>query len=288
MRGLALLLLAASAQAAETAAFLNIQPGARPMGLGEAYTAVADDLNALTTNPSGLGRMATPQASFMHAELFGGARYDSAAFGQPLGRGGESAFGVAVQRLAQGGLEGRDENGAKTGSFAAGDTAFNLGVSRWIGSSLSLGANVKYVESRLADASARTFAADLGAQKSLTAGGLPLTLGVSVRNLGPGLKYAEETNALPRRVSGGAATRFFGMLLVSAEVSDDGSFGVGSEYAILPAFAVRAGYGQALGMGFSTKLRAVSIDYSFTPSSELGNTQRLTFTTRFAPSGSRH
>ena len=285
---------AAEAFAAETASFLRILPGARPMALGEAYTAVADDLNALTTNPSGLSRVGVRQAGFMHADLYGGARYDFMGYAQPFG---DAAFGVGLQRLAVGGLETRDAFGAQTGSFAAADTALSLAFSgRLPESSLRAGAAVKVIDSRLADAAARTVAVDLGLQHPLEAAGLPLMLGASVRNLGPGLRLGSLREDLPLTVSVGGAVRVAGALLVSADVYDrphgrEAGLNVGTEYSVLPAFALRAGYGSSaaaagspmsgLGFGFGLRVLRATIDYGFTPGGALGAEQRLGFSTRF-------
>jgi hypothetical protein len=45
--------------------------GTRPLSMGGAFLAVADDGNAIYWNPAGLARMERIQASFMHADLFG-------------------------------------------------------------------------------------------------------------------------------------------------------------------------------------------------------------------------
>jgi hypothetical protein len=299
MKRLSLALIACmicpAANATETAGFLNILPGARPMAMGEAYTAVADDLNAMTTNPAGLGLVGARQAAFMHAELFAGSKYDFAGYAHPLGA---TTMGFGFQRLAQGGLEGRDAAGRPTGSFETSDTALNLAVSRHLpGSRMMGGLNVKYIESRLESASARTVAIDAGLQRPISANGLPMTLGAAVRNLGPGLKLGQEREDLPLLVSVGAGVRLAGALLLSADVSHrphgagGATVGFGSEYAVMPTFSVRAGYAAnqvnqvspigGLGFGFGVRVFRTSIDYSFSPAGELGNTQRISLSSKF-------
>src|SRR5574341_922912 len=44
--------------------------GTRPLSMGEAFVAVADDGNAISWNPAGLARMERIQASFNYADLF--------------------------------------------------------------------------------------------------------------------------------------------------------------------------------------------------------------------------
>jgi hypothetical protein len=285
-------LLASACEAAETAQFLRILPGARPMAMGEAYTAVADDLNALNTNPSGLSRVGGRQAGFMHAELYGGARYDFMGYAQPVG---PAAFGLSLQRLTVGGLEGRDAAGNQTGSFAAADTALSAAFSsRLPDSTMRAGFGVKLIESRLAETSARTMAVDLGLQKPLEAGGYPLMLGAAVRNLGPGLKLGDQREPLPLAVSLGGAVRLGGTLLLSMDVTErphsgERSVAIGTEYAILPQFSLRSGYAgnasqapmSGLGFGFGLRLMRATVDYGFTPGGVLGAQQRLGLTTRF-------
>lgn len=274
-------LLAAPAMGAETAAFLRVQPGARPMGMGEAFTAVADDLNSMTTNPAGLASLAGRQAGFTHAELLAGAHYDFAAAAL-------SGWGLSVQRLSQGGIDGRDASGQATGSFGAADTAVSLaGASRANG--YLFGAALKYVDSRIADASARTVAADAGVMRPFAVGGVPMTVGAALRNVGPGLRYGDVTEPLPLTASFGASARLAGAFLVSADVSRrpnarETDFSIGSEYAVIGGLALRLGYlsGASFGAGFGLKLGAATVDYSFSPSpGDLGSAQRISLTSRF-------
>jgi len=54
------------------AAFLDPGFGARPLGLGGAYTALSDDSNGAMYNPAGLSYLSRPEAGFMYAKLFYG------------------------------------------------------------------------------------------------------------------------------------------------------------------------------------------------------------------------
>src|SRR5277367_2440442 len=104
---LALLLLAGSAQMARaqantSAAFLKIGVGARPIGMGNAFTGVADDINALAWNPAGLSQLTSREMGAMDAEMFADTRYDFVGYAQPLISGeGENygTLGLGVQYL---------------------------------------------------------------------------------------------------------------------------------------------------------------------------------------------
>src|SRR5476649_1335624 len=54
------------------AAFQDTGWGARPVGMGGAFTAIADDSNAPLYNPAGLVQVERDEASAMYADLFTG------------------------------------------------------------------------------------------------------------------------------------------------------------------------------------------------------------------------
>lgn len=285
----ALLLAAAIAAplgASESASFLRLGVGARALGMGGAHTAVAADAHAAGWNPAGLSGLARPELGFTHAELFDDARYDYAAFAQPTRLG---TIGASGAYLSQGSLQGRDERGRPTGGFTAADSAASVSFA-----ARGLGASVKFVQSRIADASAQTVAFDLGARRELPGRGpgVPM-VGLSLLNLGPGLRFADERSQLPLTAAAGVAYRLPLGLLLAADFkhrphSRQNEVSVGTEYAVLSGFAVRAGYGAAarsglggMAAGFGIKAFDYSIDYSMTPFGELGNVQRFSLGARF-------
>src|SRR5438045_1286820 len=54
------------------AAFLDTGWGARPVGMGGAFTAIADDSNAPLYNPAGLVQIQWNEVSAMYSRLFSG------------------------------------------------------------------------------------------------------------------------------------------------------------------------------------------------------------------------
>src|SRR2546423_897852 len=52
------------------ASVLNIPVGARAIGMGEAYPALADDASSLYWNPAGIALLNQSEASFMYNQLF--------------------------------------------------------------------------------------------------------------------------------------------------------------------------------------------------------------------------
>ncbi|MBI3298899.1 MAG: PorV/PorQ family protein [Elusimicrobia bacterium] len=292
MKTLALLLLfAAPARGAETAAFLDLGIGARALALGGAYTALGEDAHSLYWNPAGLAALKRREAAVSHAELALRTRHDFLAFAYPTERG---TFAGGLTHLSHGELEGRDALGRPTGGFEASDTAVSLAYAAK-GGLADYGVAVKYIRGHIGSAEAQGVGLDAGLRRALGA----LTLGAALRNVGRGLKYDTERDDLPLRLAFGGAYRLTGGHALAAELVNGprgaGSVvSIGGEYQALEAVFVRAGYttrnvaggsgfdavrGLTLGMGFKNERWELS--YGVLPMGELGNTHRFSLGSRF-------
>ncbi|HAH08444.1 MAG TPA: hypothetical protein DCM05_18285 [Elusimicrobia bacterium] len=289
---LLLLLLSLNAEAATLnsgAAFLKIGTGARPEAMGGAYTALADDVSALHYNPAGLASLFKRELGITHTEYLLGSKFDFVGFAQPTALG---TFGLGFVRLDTGSQEARNADRQAVGGFSAADSAYTLGFSRRL-NVVSLGANIKYLESRIGSDSASTFALDFGANRRLG----NFTLGLSVLNVGRGMKFISQRDPLPLILSLGGAYRLGGALNLALDVRHEPNdrrtdVGLGTEYAVLPMFSLRAGYAtmssvqnrsplNGLGGGFGLKLKNYRADYTFTPFGDLGNVQRISLGASF-------
>ncbi|MCB0296475.1 MAG: UPF0164 family protein, partial [Calditrichaeota bacterium] len=77
------------------AQFLKIGAGARPIGMGGAYTALANDILSIYWNPAGLSRViGNGEAAFNHAEWLAETNYDFAAFSMNVGSLGSFGFQI--------------------------------------------------------------------------------------------------------------------------------------------------------------------------------------------------
>jgi hypothetical protein len=97
---LSLMLAASSAGATKFAGeFLATGFGAKALGMGGAFVAIADDASAVYWNPAGLYMLEQRQALFMHSQRFGGlVDYNTFSFAAPLSReaGAEAAGAIGL------------------------------------------------------------------------------------------------------------------------------------------------------------------------------------------------
>jgi hypothetical protein len=84
-------------------AFMDTGGGARPLGMGGAFVAVANDASTVYYNPAGVTGWSQRQVLFMHSERFGDLiNYNFGSYVQPTGllsEQREAGFGFAIQHL---------------------------------------------------------------------------------------------------------------------------------------------------------------------------------------------
>ena len=71
--------------------FLKLGVGARPIALGGAFVAQANDLSAMYWNPAGLARLSGASVQLAHTRYLADITYNFAAFGTSLGNAGTLA-----------------------------------------------------------------------------------------------------------------------------------------------------------------------------------------------------
>ncbi len=278
------------AKGTTSAQFLKLAPGARAIAMGEAYTAVADDPLALYWNPAGLNVLKHSQSlSFMHAIYVESINYGSLAYAYKL-PGDLGAIGASYSYLNIGSIDRTDDAGVAQGSYSPQDNAFSVGWGRKL-FSVPVGAAIKYISSKIVS-SASTYALDLGARVPWKLLNNRLSLAVSARNIGPGLKFHSERDPLPFELRAGSALAYSDNLLFSADLAlpvDNSPYAAfGAEYQkALPSFLLhlRGGvnsrtFGDIAGLsgislGFGIDYQSLGIDYALAPLGKLGLTHRI-------------
>lgn len=271
------------------AQFLKVPPSARFASLGGAGLALGG-ADAFFLNPAGISA-AGNSVSVSYESLLEGSSRSGLVFTKPRGAGVFSA-GLLYNNYSSG-LEKLDGAGGGSGAeLTAYNAAFGAGWARrtaW----LDLGFTVKYIASRLAEASGSSAALDAGlvfreAPPSRT------ELALAVRNFGPPLKLGSETAPLPFELAAGLKWKYspdLNILLEGRLPCDHAPYLAFAGEWFLP-YSARSGLFLRSGLnfknyddhgfmgafsgGFGFRLGSVLADYAFSPYGELGAAHRMT------------
>ncbi|GAG30317.1 unnamed protein product, partial [marine sediment metagenome] len=136
-------LLAALRSGAE---MLTIGIGARPVAMGSAYTASANDINSIHWNPAGLSLMKKREIGATHAEWLLDTKYDFIGLGLPMKN---AVLGFGLVRLDHGTFQGRGLDRQSMGSFDAYDQALSIAAGCRLNNGLRIGGGLKYFQSQI-------------------------------------------------------------------------------------------------------------------------------------------
>lgn len=174
--------------ATTSAQFLKLGVGARAISMGGTYVADASDLSALYWNAAGLSQLQGSAVQLAYTQYVNDIRYNYAAFGLNIGRGGTLAASVIL--LDSGDMEVRTEERPEgTGElFDVQDMALQLSYGRALTDRFSIGSTVKYIRESVWHSAASAFAVDFGVL--FTTPFQPLKLGASISNFGPKMQMS--------------------------------------------------------------------------------------------------
>jgi hypothetical protein len=270
--------------------------------MGGAFTSLADDAQAVYTNPAGLGFLE-------HVEIAGGTRrfFDDivghqATWVWPLSPTALnlSDFGTLAagfQNVDYGELTGRDDVGNLQGGFGAEDRVVSAAYGKRVGPAAA-GVTAKFYRFRLDNARAAGVAIDAGMlyrQSSWSTGG-------AVRNTGGGLRFDKTQENIPMVFLAGVALHPWGSVgTISADLvdpkDDAAGFRAGGELWVARLLALRAGYdstqeaqrGMTVGMGLRLDqveigffpIRRLTLDYAFAPAGDLDDLHSVSLAFQF-------
>jgi hypothetical protein len=271
--------------------FLRLPAGAKPAGMGEAYTALADDVYAIYFNPAGLARVTQQEALLAHTMYFMDVNHDYVAYARPFMKGG---IGASVTYLSTTFEKRSEANYTDTpdSNGTVADMALSLAYGRSLLWGINGGLALKYISSSLDGTNAATPAADIGLQKAVTD---KIEVGLAVTNLGGALKYITDTVALENTIDLGVAEKgilakdltiavdYKTLMNMSGQTVNLGAeyqFNVGKAWSIDP----RAGYishNGTMTAGFGIAYNMYQFDYAFNTQNDLGTSNRISFTVKF-------
>lgn len=267
--------------------FLRLGNGARASGMGEAFTAVADDATSIYWNPAGMAGVDGVELNISHSEWLVDIRFEQLTVVNEMFGG---AVGLSFTGLYYGEMDRYDNYPSLTpnGTFAPYDLAVSGGYARDIMPNLAVGAAVKVIYEKIDFESATGWAIDIGVtHRSMVKG---LTFAASILNLGPQAKFVEEKFYPPLQLRGGLAYRYDserlkGNVILSADAvfpnDSEAKVHFGGEYNYRRFLSVRGGYkanyylqGPTLGIGIT--YRGLKFDYAWMPMEfDLGGSHRF-------------
>ena len=272
-------LLASEESGGYAGSFLQWGAGARAIGLGKTFTAIANDGSAIYWNPAGLSQISTREFSAMHALIFEERAQNFIEFTYPI-----SPFSISAgwMRFGVNDIQERSSNGELIGKFNDSENLFLVGAGyNFLSKSvfkLNVGLTAKYFYHSLHEYHASGYGIDWGLLSYFHLTGLVerIAIGAVVQNLRAKLKWNTESNHeddIPITFRLGSAIHIKPIpfkIAMDVEKSKNQNLRIhaGAEYWIR-MLALRAGINHdriTAGAGFVLKLGSVGfvLDYAMT------------------------
>ncbi|MDA8132258.1 MAG: hypothetical protein M0011_12205 [Elusimicrobia bacterium] len=272
-----------------SAQFLKVPPSARFAALSGGGLSLYG-IDSFFLNPAGVFGAGRRDLLLSYEALLEGSYRSSMALSFPA-RGGIASAGFIYNSYSPG-LDAVDAAGGAGGQIAAYDAALAAGWARrlpWA----DFGVALKYIRSRLADASGGTAALDAGLIFRESRGSRT-EVGLGARNFGPPLKLGSEAAPLPFELAAGLKWKYaadFNILAEGRLPCDHSPYLVFAGELYLP-YSGRSGLYLRSGLNFKNYddhgvmgafaggvgLRSgdLTFDYAFSPYGELGSAHRVT------------
>lgn len=292
---IAVVVLSGMAFASQVLDPTDIGVGARPLGLGKAFTAIANDGSAIFTNPAGLAQSNSLKVISMSGNLMSEVPYTMVGVSYPVLNGsiGIGYVGLGITGINETTLvNGTPEITGNQGSFN--NSAINISYAQPIQNvsifkDPKVGATLKLISQGFSGTASfdagkgSGFDVDLGAIASI---GEDMTAGLTVKNIIPGNNF--KSDEIPMVVQGGVTKTFSKYNLLTAldaEYNRTILFHAGAEWNPVQMVKVRLGFDQkpsagstltnlAAGLGLSFK--GFTFDYAYHTYAELAE-----FTTHY-------
>lgn len=286
---------AGSQDAGDAAAFLKTGQSVRALGMGKAFTAIADDASASYWNPAGLAQLNKKEFMFMYNKPFSlvsGIQNENIAFAWPFNfdynyDNLQAAIGLNVIYSAVDGIKGYTEQALPTGEeFSNRDMAYLLscGINGLI-QNTDLGITFKMISQKIYTYSDYGFGADIGSLYHWQ----NFRFGLVLQDiLQAKIKLKETSDSIPIKLKTGAAYTIPEKFTLSVGLdmikNRDLKEHIGVEYTIGRLVSIRGGYttdSNEITAGFGFKKEAYEINYAYARHKELENSHRVSFSIRF-------
>lgn len=263
-----------------TATFLKIGVGARALGMGSAFTSIADNPSAVYWNAAGLRRLASSQAEFSHQSWYQDVTVENLQVAFP---GNSVSFGAGLTYVNLGSIRSYDEFGNQGEDLTMYDLALTMAAAVDVTDNLAVGVSAKYVEQSFDVINGDALAADIG----VLASSHGINFGATVTNLGTSITYFNESEPLPAAVRTGISFRQFedkALFAIEAYAPFRGTPAIhqGLEVNIIQDFYARSGLIYQTGavsgsnavsfdLGLGIAYGRGRFDYTYIPSDDYGS-----------------
>ena len=274
-----------------TAGFLNIGVGARAIGMGGAFTSVADNSSAIYWNAAGLRRLENSQAEFSHQSWYQDVTIENLQIAFP---GKKVSFGAGLTYLNFGQIKSFDAAGDPGEELSMYNMAFSLSAATDITENVSVGASIKYIEQSFDIVKGTAFAGDVGVMANYSG----VSVGLTAVNLGTKMTFISEKEDLPAALRFGLSFHQFdnkALFSFDAYSPFEGQLTLhqGLEMNLYDQMYARSGliyqtetvsdanalsYNLGIGLGYGSG----SFDYTFIPSDDYGTDAVHNFTISFS------
>jgi len=268
--------------------FMQAAAGARPLSMGGAFSAIADDANAPFWNASGLAQLQRYDLVTYYSKLGDDASIGAGALAVPTRRFG--TFGISAVSLRSGSFKRRDAQNRDLGSFNNKASAYLISQAFNLNTRFAAGYTFKAISEQIDSHRDTGYGADLGLMLR------PHSLwqfGLAIQNVvRPELKLKSQTESYPTAVRFGSRFEARPRLTLAADVSLErdrsAELSLGTEWRVSGPLALRVGANDrefTAGMGVSAG--DAGIDYAFgmphadVARDELGDNHRISFHLRF-------
>jgi len=266
------------------APFLRISSAARQVAMGEAFTAMADEINLMRYNIGGLGQLNTEMLAANFHNWFDDTQQGSFALALPYKYG---IVGIDFTYFNEGKIDEVDEQFRQTGATVnSDDILLNIGY----GSRLkiwdyifSVGSSIKFLRQSLAGQHSTAIGIDLGTQFHYKT----ILFGATIQNIGLSkVKFRDMSAPLPTTFRLGTATSLGKKEALQITMAGDVSwtlrenlrYYLGGELTISELLFLRTGYqfhdvaATPLSAGFGLKIpmewlagSQTRLDYAYSP-----------------------
>ncbi|MBN1755291.1 PorV/PorQ family protein [bacterium] len=277
------------------AQFLELGVGARSVGMGEAFKAVANDATALFYNPGGVAWLTQKEVAFSYVKYPADINYGYAGLVYPIPGGalGLSWYGLSTGEMDETTWEHTEGTGR---TFVASDMAVGFTFSRMLTDKFSAGLTLKYIGEFYADEQAHGWAFDIGTLYFTDF--KTLRLGMNIANFGPDMKFIQDNYPLPMVFHFGVAAELLQTAMHKVTFSSGWchpsdnleKYTAGLEYWYRGNFALRVGkklnyddenFSAGAGVQLPFGKYMLKVDYAYTHYNYLSDSHITTLSFKF-------